>query len=129
MPRKTVLTDKAPQPIANFSHAVVANGVVYMAGVGPRDPKTGKVVEGTFAEQAELTLKNMVTILEAAGSSLEQVLRVIVYLGSRDDFPAFNEVWNRYFSSSEPPSRAVLMQPFFGLEGMQVEVIVTALAE
>ena len=128
MPRQCIITDKAPKPIANFSQAVVANGVVYVAGVASRDPETGQVVGETIEEQAELTLRNVTAILEASGSSLEQVVRVIVYLGSRDDFPGFNEVWNRHFTSPEPPVRAVLMVPFFGFEEMRVEVVVTALA-
>jgi 2-iminobutanoate/2-iminopropanoate deaminase len=126
MSRHSVVTDRAPKPIANFSQAVVANGVVYMAGIASRDPQTGQVVGDTFKEQVELTMRNMVAILDAAGSSVENVVRVIVYLESRDDFPAFNEIWNRTFTSSEPPSRAVLMQPFFGLDGMRVELVVTA---
>ena len=129
MPKRSVLTDKAPRPLANFSQAVVANGIVYVAGVASRDPTTGAVVGDTIEEQAELSFRNVRTILEEAGSSLDNAIRIIVYLGTPDHFAAFNEVWNRHVTAPDPPSRAVFIQPCFGLEGMLVEVVVTALAE
>lgn len=124
--RKSIATDKAPKPLSNFSQAVVCNGIVYMAGVASRDPKTAKVVPGTIEEQIELTMQNVKTILEASGSSMANVLRVVCYLQSRDHFPALNAAFEKWFANGSPPARAVLMVPQFGLEGMLFEVIVTA---
>ncbi len=123
--RKVIATKKAPKPIANLSQAVVHNGVVYMAGVSSRDPVTSKVVGATIEEQVERTMQNVNAILEASGSSMANVLRVECFLGSRDHFPALNDAFLKYFPK-DPPARAVLMVPFFGLEGMLFEVIVTA---
>ncbi len=124
--RKAIATDKAPKPLANFSQAVVCNGIVYMAGVASRDPKTAKVVPGTIEEQIELTMQNVKTILEASGSSMKNALRVVCYMKTRDHFPALNAAFDKWFSKEAPPVRAVLLVPEFGLEGMLFEVIVTA---
>jgi 2-iminobutanoate/2-iminopropanoate deaminase len=123
--RKTIATDKAPKPIAHLSQAVVANGIVYMAGVSSRDPKTALVVGSTIEEQIELTFQNVKAICEAAGSDMDHVLRVECFLETRDHFPALNAAFLKFFPK-DPPARAVLMVPFFGLPGMMVEVIVTA---
>jgi 2-iminobutanoate/2-iminopropanoate deaminase len=123
--RKVIATDRAPKPIANLSQATVFNGIVYMAGVSSRDPKTAKVIGDTIEFQVEQTMQNVKAILEASGSSMENVLRVECFLGSRDGFPALNAAFLKYFPK-DPPARAVLMVPFFGLEGMLFEVIVTA---
>jgi 2-iminobutanoate/2-iminopropanoate deaminase len=123
--RKVIATSKAPKPIANLSQATVHDGVVYMAGVSSRDPATGKVVGKTIEEQVELTMQNVSAILDASGSSMANVLRVECFLASRDHFPALNAAFLKYFPK-DPPARAVLMVPFFGLEGMMFEVIVTA---
>ncbi len=123
--RKVIATDRAPKPIAHLSQATVCNGIVYMAGVSSRDPKTAKVIGDTIEFQVEQTMQNVKAICEAAGSSMENVLRVECFLGSRDHFPALNAAFLKYFPK-DPPSRAVLMVPFFGLEGMLFEVIVTA---
>jgi|SRR5882724_2751685 len=123
--RKVIATSKAPKPIANLSQAVVHDGVVYMAGVSSRDPVTSKVVGKTIEEQVELTMQYVSAILEASGSSMANVLRVECFLESRDHFPALNAAFLKYFPK-DPPARAVLMVPYFGLEGMMFEVIVTA---
>jgi 2-iminobutanoate/2-iminopropanoate deaminase len=123
--RQVIATDKAPKPIANLSQATVCNGIVYMAGVSSRDPATAKVIGKTIEEQVERTMQNVKAILEASGSSMANVLRVECFLESRDHFPALNAAFLKYFPK-DPPARAVLMVPFFGLEGMMFEVIVTA---
>ena len=124
--RKAIATDRAPKPIANLSQAVVCNGIVYTAGISARDPKTAKVVPGTIEEQIELTMQNVKAILEASGSSMANILRMVCYLESRDHFPALNAAFDKWFSKDSPPARAVLMVPEFGLPGMLFEVIVTA---
>jgi 2-iminobutanoate/2-iminopropanoate deaminase len=129
LPKKTITTDRGPKPIANFSQAVVANGFVFLAGVAARDPATQQIVGSTVEEQAERMFENVKAMLEAAGSSLEQVVRVIVYLRDPEEFPRFNTVWERYFPFADPPARAVLFVPVFGFPEMLVEVVVTALAE
>ena len=126
MKRTIVKTKKAAQPMQNlFSQAVKANGIVFVAGCASRDPETGKVVGTTIEEQIARTFDNVAAILEAAGSSLAKAVRVVCYLETRDHFPALNAAFARYFPS-EPPARAVLIVPEFGLPGMMFEAIVTA---
>jgi len=126
MKRTIVKTKKAAQPMQNlFSQAVKANGLVFVAGCASRDPETGKVIGKTIEEQIARTFANVEAILEAAGSSMAKVVRVVCYLQTREHFPALNATFGRLFPS-EPPARAVLIVPEFGLPGMMFEAIVTA---
>jgi 2-iminobutanoate/2-iminopropanoate deaminase len=86
---------------------VVAGDFVYVAGQGPLDPETGKQVEGGIQEQTEQVLKNIQAILEAAGSSLADVVKVNVYLADRGNFAAMNEVYGRFFGN-DPPARTTV---------------------
>src|SRR5438128_443058 len=105
--RRVVRTDNAPLPVGPYSQAVVAGDFVYVAGQGPTDPATGRKVEGGVQAETEQVLKNIQAILEAAGSSLANVVKVNVYLSDRADFKAMNEVYARFFPS-EPPARTTV---------------------
>ena len=83
--RRTVMADRGPAPAGPYSHAVVANGFVYLSGQGPVDPDTGTIPDG-FADQVRQTLKNVQTILEAAGSSLDGVVKVNAYVTDLTQF-------------------------------------------
>lgn len=80
---------------------------MYVAGQGPTDPATGRRVEGGVAAETEQVLKNVQAILEAAGCSLRDVVKVNVYLSHSGDFRAMNEVYGRFFSE-EPPARTTV---------------------
>src|SRR5437763_7294505 len=97
--RQTVRTDRAPLPAGPYSQAVIAGEFVYVAGQGPTDPATGRKVEGGVQAETQQVLKNIQSILEAAGTSMENVVKVNVYLADRNDFRAMNEVYERFFSS------------------------------
>jgi 2-iminobutanoate/2-iminopropanoate deaminase len=105
--RRTVRTDHAPLPVGPYSQAVVAGNFVYVAGQGPTDPATGKKVEGGVQAETEQVLKNVQAILEAAGTSLANVVKVNVYLADRADFRAMNEVYGRFFPT-DPPARTTV---------------------
>jgi 2-iminobutanoate/2-iminopropanoate deaminase len=105
--RETITAEKGPQPAGPYSHAVVANGFVFISGQGPVDPETGAMPDA-FADQVRQTFRNVQTILEAAGSSLEDVVKV----------NAFNEVYREFFSH-DPPARTTVA---VGLLGFLVEV-------
>src|SRR5438477_1037610 len=97
--RDVISTPGAPKAIGPYSQAIKANGFVFVSGQVAIDPATQQVVEGDVAVQAERVLKNLSGILQAAGSSMEKVVRATVFLKSMGDFAAMNQVYGRYFSS------------------------------
>jgi 2-iminobutanoate/2-iminopropanoate deaminase len=105
---KTVIyTEKAPKPIGPYSQAVCVNGWLYISGQIPIDPATGRLIEGSFKDQVRRALENAKAILEAAGGSMESVVKVAVYLKDMSKFQEFNEVYSEYFKQA-PPARSVV---------------------
>ena len=102
--KEQVSTDKAPAAIGPYSQAIKCNGLVFVSGQLAIDPETGEV-KGDIKEQTKTVLTNMGAILEAAGTSLANVLKTTVYLDDIGDFAAMNEVYAGFFSSA-PPARA-----------------------
>ena len=100
--RNPVKTEKAPVPIGPYSQAIIEGDLVYVSGQGPVDPRTREKVTGDVRAQTSQTLANIQAILEAAGSSLDKVLRCNVYLTNIKDFAAMNEVYNRAFTAPYP---------------------------
>lgn len=97
-------TEKAPAAVGPYSQAIVINGLVYTSGQIALDPETGALVGSTVREQAEQVMKNLVSILEAAGTKPENAVKTLCFLTDMDDFAAFNEVYARYFT--EKPARS-----------------------
>jgi 2-iminobutanoate/2-iminopropanoate deaminase len=104
MPRDIILTANAPAPPPTYSQAVRAAGLVFVSGTGPQDPATGKIVGNTIQEQTRQCLKNISSILEAAGSSLDKIVSATVILAEESDFAGMNEEWVKWFPSN-PPAR------------------------
>ncbi len=105
---KTIISTRhAPEAIGPYSQAVVHNGLAFLSGQIPLDPTTGQLVEGDITAQTEQVLENISAVLEAAGSSRDQVLKTTVFLKSMTDFPAMNQVYARYFQSN-PPARSTV---------------------
>jgi 2-iminobutanoate/2-iminopropanoate deaminase len=100
--KKTISTTNAPAAIGPYSQAIEANGTLYVSGQIPIDPATGKLVEGDIQEQTHRVLKNMSAILEAAGYSLNDVVKTTCLLADMDNFKSFNEVYATYFTSNKP---------------------------
>ena len=124
MNRETITADNAPEPAGPYSHAVVANGFVYISGQGPIQPETGEMPD-SFEEQVRQTLDNVKTILEAAGSGLDHVVKVNAYITDLTRFSEFNEVYKEFFQNA-PPARTTVAT---ALLGMLVEVDCVALVE
>ena len=97
-------TENAPAAVGPYSQAMVVNGLVYTSGQIPLDPVTGELVGETIEEQAEQVMKNLVAILEAAGTKPEKVVKTLCFLTDMNDFTAFNEVYAKYFT--EKPARS-----------------------
>ena len=105
---KTIIsTDKAPQAIGPYSQAIEVNGMVYTSGVVPIDPATGNVVEGDIKVQATRVFDSMKALLEAAGSSCEDVVKTTVFIKDMNDFPALNEIYATYFTGDFPARSCV----------------------
>lgn len=115
MARTVVRTDKAPTPLGPYNQAIVVGDAIYVAGQGPADPSTGKLNQGTFEEQAELTLRNIQAILEAAGSGMQDVVKVTVYLADNSDFAKLNDVYKRFFREPYPARATVGADLLFGI--------------
>ena len=121
---KAIYTEKAPAAVGPYSQAVVINGLVYTSGQIALDPTTGELVGTTIEEQAEQVMKNLVAILEAAGTKPENAVKTLCFLTDINDFAAFNAVYARYFT--EKPARSCV-----GIQSLpkgaicEVEVIAT----
>ena len=121
---KAIYTEKAPAAVGPYSQAVVINGLVYTSGQIALDPATGELVGTTIEKQAEQVMKNLVAILEAAGTKPENAVKTLCFLTDINDFAAFNAVYARYFT--EKPARSCV-----GVQSLpkgaicEVEVIAT----
>ena len=117
--KRKVLTTKAPKPGGPFSQAIIAGNTIYVAGQGAFHPETRQMVSGGIEEQTAGTLENVKAILEAAGASMDDVVKVNVYLADLADFAKMNEVYKRYFKE-DYPARATVGVKLVG--GMQIEI-------
>ncbi|NPA47888.1 MAG: RidA family protein [Thermococci archaeon] len=104
--KETVFTENAPKPIGPYSQAVRAGRFLFISGQIPAD-REGNLVGGDVRAQTRQVLENLKAILEAAGGSLENVVKVTVYLKDMNDFGAMNEVYSEYFGESKPARAAV----------------------
>ncbi|MEP7135758.1 MAG: RidA family protein [Chloroflexota bacterium] len=123
MTKQIISTDKAPKSLA-YSQGVKAAGLVFVAGQGPFDPVTGDVIGETIQEQTRQCLKNVQAILEAAGSSMENVVSATFILGDPNDFAGMNEEWGKWFPK-DPPARQGAKLPI-SPKGMKISVAVVA---
>lgn len=102
-----VSTEHAPDALGPYSQGIIDDGRVYVSGQGPVDPETGEVVSPDVSEQTAQTLENVGAILEAAGTSLDNVVQANVYVTNMHNYDAVNEVYGEYMS--EPyPARAAM---------------------
>lgn len=124
--KHTIQTGTAPAAIGPYSQAVIAGGFVFVSGQIPIDPATGEFVPGGVAEQTEQVMRNLASILSAAGSSITDVVKTTVFLADMGDFAAMNEVYGRYFPE-DPPARATVQAARLPRDA-RVEIEVVALA-
>ncbi len=107
MAREQIATGAAPAAIGPYSQGIAAGGLVFASGQIPLDPITGQIIEGDIRAQTRRVLDNLQAILEAAGTSLDQVVKTTVFLAHFSDFAAMNEVYAEYFTSA-PPARSTV---------------------
>jgi len=118
--KKAFETDKAAILGGPYSQAIIHNGLIFISGQGAIDPQTNEVMHGTIEKEAELSMENIRIILEEAGSSLDKVLQVTVYLLDIGEYNRFNEVYKRYFQGDLPARTCIQAArlPF----GIRVEI-------
>lgn len=105
--RKVVRTMEAPQPRGPYSQAIVSDGLVFVAGQACVNPQTNELELGDIRSETRQTLQNIRAVLEAAGSSLQDVVRMGVFLADMNDFAAMNEVYQQFFPE-DPPARTTV---------------------
>jgi 2-iminobutanoate/2-iminopropanoate deaminase len=105
--RDVVATATAPQAIGPYSQAIKANGMVFTSGQIPIDPATNQLISGDIAAQTERVLNNVSAILQAAGTSLQKVVKTTVFLKNMAEFAQMNEVYGKFFGTN-PPARSTV---------------------
>lgn len=122
--KKVIETKKAAAPVGPYSQAVEANGFVFVAGEKGLDPQTGKIVEGGIAAETRQTLDNVRAILEAAGLTMDDAVRSVVYMTDISQFSEMNEAYADYFQIDPPPRTCVQVTALPA--GAHVEIQITA---
>jgi len=117
---KSILTPNAPAPGGHYSQAVVHNGLVYVSGQLPIDPRTGEKKLGSIEEQTEQTLNNVRAILRAAGSDLNRALKMTVYISDISLWGKVNEVYARIMGDHRPARAVVPVKDLH--HGFQIEI-------
>jgi len=129
MPTHTLIRAKGlAEPISHYSDAVRAGNTVYVAGQGAVDEQGGLVGPGDVVAQTRKVLDNMKLALAAAGATLDDVVKVTVYLANVDDRPKINEVRKTYFGANKPASTLIEISRF-AIEGMLVEIEAVAVVK
>ena len=121
--RKAIQTDKAPKPIGPYSQAIVEGDFLFLAGQGPTNPATGKVELGDVTSETKQTFANIKAVLEAAGSSLDKVVKCNVYLRDIKDFGAMNEVYKTMFQQPYPARTTIQAGALPGGIAVEIECI------
>lgn len=121
--RQAITTDRAPQPVGPYSQAIVEGNLIFLAGQGPTDPATGELEMGNVQAQTSRVLENIRAILEAAGSSMDKVVRCNVYLKDIRDFAAMNEVYARMFRPPYPARTTIQAGALPGGIGVEIECV------
>lgn len=124
MTREVVSTEKAPKAVGPYSQAIKANGILFCSGQIPMVPETGEVLTGSITEQTHQVLSNLKAVIEEAGSSLDNTVKVTVFLRDMNDFAEMNTEYAKWFSESPPARAAVQVARLPKDVGIEAEAIV-----
>ena len=106
---KTIINAaNAPAPVGPYNHSVKVGDLLFTSGQIPIDPSTGEIVPGGIQEQTTQVFRNLQAVLDAAGSSLEQVVKTTVFLSDLGHFSEFNAVYASYFDEAQAPARSTV---------------------
>jgi len=117
------VTDKAPKPVGPYSQAIIEGDFIFVAGQGPINPLTGQLELGDARAETKRVFENLKAILQAAGSSLDHVMKCNVYLRDINDFAAMNEVYATYFSKPFPARTTIQAGALPGGIAVEIECI------
>ena len=120
MPHESIQSNDAPKAVGSYSQAIKAGPTVYLSGQIPLDPETSKLVEGDFAQQISRVFENLKAVSEAAGGSLDHIVKLTVYLTDLVNYPEVNSAMKKFFQAPFP-SRAVVQVAGLPL-GVPVEI-------
>ncbi|MFW9786427.1 MAG: RidA family protein [Candidatus Thorarchaeota archaeon] len=118
-----VSTDNAPKAIGPYSQGIKANGFVFCSGQIPFNPNTGELVTGSITDQTKQSLSNVKGVIEAAGSSMEKIVKCTVFLKNMDDFAEMNAEYAKWFSDPPPARAAVEVARLPRDVGIEIEAI------
>jgi len=127
MKKEIIVAENAPAAFGPFCQAIKAKGFIFTSGILPLDPSTGKKVNGGIEIETRQTLNNIMAILKAAGSNLNDIVKVTIYLTDMNDFKVVNEIYSQYFSEPYPARAAVEVSKL--AKDARVEIQVTALSD
>lgn len=123
MTKQKVETRTAPAPVGPYSQAIIAGNLVFASGQAGLDPQTGRLISRDVIEQTAQVMRNLQAVLEAAGSSLERVLKTTVFLADMNDFAAMNEAYAEFFKGN-PPARTTIQAARLPLDArVEIELI------
>ena len=107
MNKKVIITDKAPEAIGAYSQAVKAGNLIFISGQIPLDPSTMEVISPVFSDQVEQVIKNLDEIVKESGNSLNDIVKITVYLKNLENFQAVNQTMEKFFTKPYPARAAV----------------------
>jgi len=121
--KQVIIADNAPKPVTRYSQGILVENTLYVQGVIALDPTTNKLTEGPMAVQARRVFESLKAIVEKAGLTMADVVKVTAFLSNLEDYPAFNEVYRQYFVADPPPVRTTVQakMPFGAL--VEVDLI------
>lgn len=103
--KKIIQTKDAPHPIGPYSQAVFINGFLYTSGQIALDPRSGKLILDTIANETKQVMKNLAAVLKSADMTFDNVIKSTIYITDMDDFTSINEVYGSFFNDSTAPAR------------------------
>lgn len=118
-----IVSSKAPRAVGPYSHAMQFGDLIFCSGQGAIQPDTGELFLGSIAEQTRITLSNLASVLEAANSDLNHVLKTTVYLTDLTTFSEMNEVYAEFFHEPFPARATVEVKGIFGGLGIEIDLI------
>ena len=124
MQKNIISTNKAPQAIGPYSQAVRFDNLLFVSGQIPIKPRSGEILKGNIKEQTKQILENLNSVLEAGGSSLNNVLRTTIFLTNLEDYAAVNETYAQFFEQSRPARSTVQVSRL----PMDVQIEIDAIA-
>jgi reactive intermediate/imine deaminase len=123
--RRIVSTDDAPAPMGVYSQGTETDDLVFTAGQMAVTPAGDMLTDAAMDVQTRQTLENVEAVLNAAGASLDDILKVTVYLDDMDDFDAMNEVYESFFESDPPARSAIAVDGLYDGAGVEIEAVAT----